>query len=336
MLIVVMVVVLITGSSNPFASKSTIYTYLADAASLSAGAPVNLNGIPIGSVKDIGLSGSKQPNRIVRIDMEIPSDKLKLVPNDSLVAIGAPNVLGTKFINITIGKSTVPVKPHEELPSASTAEFEDLIKKGYTVMSSLQLIVDKVDRIVSQVENGQGSIGKLLVDPALYNRILAIADSVQKLADALNSNQGTFGKLIYDRDLYDQLQTSLGRVDSMLKDVQAGQGTAGKLLKDPTLYNDTEKTVAELRQMAADLNAGKGTAGKLLKSDELHRQLLITMGKVDTLMDKVNSGQGTIGQLLVNPSMYDNLNGTTRELHELLKDFRANPKKFLRIKLSLF
>jgi phospholipid/cholesterol/gamma-HCH transport system substrate-binding protein len=54
------------------------------------------------------------------------------------------------------------------------------------------------------------------------------------------------------------------------------------------------------------------------------------------LIDKMNSGQGTVGQLLVNPQLYDNLNGTSRELTGLLKDFRANPKKFLRIKLSIF
>jgi phospholipid/cholesterol/gamma-HCH transport system substrate-binding protein len=40
--------------------------------------------------------------------------------------------------------------------------------------------------------------------------------------------------------------------------------------------------------------------------------------------------------LLVNPQLYDSANGATRELHELLKDFRANPKKFLRIKLAVF
>jgi phospholipid/cholesterol/gamma-HCH transport system substrate-binding protein len=38
----------------------------------------------------------------------------------------------------------------------------------------------------------------------------------------------------------------------------------------------------------------------------------------------------------VNPTLYESLDGTTRELHGLLKDFRANPKKFLRIKVGLF
>jgi phospholipid/cholesterol/gamma-HCH transport system substrate-binding protein len=92
----------------------------------------------------------------------------------------------------------------------------------------------------------------------------------------------------------------------------------------------------ELRNLLEGLNRGEGTAGKLLKSPELHDQIVATLKKMDTTITMLNSGQGTLGQMLVNPSLYDNLNGTTREAHELIKDFRANPKKFLRIKLGLF
>ena len=38
----------------------------------------------------------------------------------------------------------------------------------------------------------------------------------------------------------------------------------------------------------------------------------------------------------MNPQLYETLNGATREMQALLKDMRANPKKFLRIKLALF
>jgi phospholipid/cholesterol/gamma-HCH transport system substrate-binding protein len=94
--------------------------------------------------------------------------------------------------------------------------------------------------------------------------------------------------------------------------------------------------MAELRSLTEDLNAGKGTAGKLLKDDELHLRIQSTITKLETTLDKINSGQGTLGQLMVNPSLYDSLTGSTQELQSLLKDFRANPKKFLSIKLGLF
>jgi phospholipid/cholesterol/gamma-HCH transport system substrate-binding protein len=54
------------------------------------------------------------------------------------------------------------------------------------------------------------------------------------------------------------------------------------------------------------------------------------------MIDKINSGQGTVGQLLVNPQLYDTLNGATGEMQQLIKDIRANPKKFLRFILALF
>jgi len=50
----------------------------------------------------------------------------------------------------------------------------------------------------------------------------------------------------------------------------------------------------------------------------------------------VNTGQGTLGQLVVNPNLYESLHGATSEMQGLMKDIRANPKKFLRIKLGLF
>ncbi len=60
------------------------------------------------------------------------------------------------------------------------------------------------------------------------------------------------------------------------------------------------------------------------------------MTKLETTLDKLNTGQGTLGQLLVNPSLYESLNGASLEMQGLMKDFRANPKKFLRIKLAIF
>ena len=336
MAILAVLIFLITGNTNIFESQAMVYTYMADAAALTEGAPVNLDGIPIGKVKDIRLSGAKDPARLVRIDMQIPEGQLKNIPSDSLASIGSANVLGTKYINIKTGKSATAVGAGQELPSLNTGEFSDLVQQGFSVLTSLQATVQRVDRIIGLVESGKGSIGKLLVDETLYNNLLAILNQVKGLADTLNSDKGTIGMLLNNRELYDNFRGTLGRVDTMLADVQNGQGTAGKLLKDPALYNEAQDTVKGLHKLVDDLNAGKGTAGQLLKSDELSNQLKTTLGKVDSLIDKVNSGQGTIGQLLVNQQLYDNLNGATREMHLLMKDFRANPKKFLRIKLAIF
>lgn len=336
MAILTVLIFLITGNTNIFESQSVIYTYMADAAALTNGAPVNLDGIPIGKVKMIRLSGSKDPMKLVRIDMQIPEGQLKNIPNDSLASISSANVLGTKYINIKSGKNANTIGAGQELPSLNTGEIQDLVQQGFGVMNSLQDTVQRVDKIVGLVEAGKGSIGKLLVDESLYNNLLQILTEVRQLADALNSDKGTIGKLIYDPELYNDVRGSLNRVDTMLQQLQAGQGTAGKLLKDTSLYDEAQQTVAGLHKVVDDLNAGKGTAGQLLKSEDLSNQLKATIAKIDSIIDKVDSGQGTLGQLLVNQQLYENLNGATREMHLLMKDFRSNPKKFLRIKLAIF
>src|SRR5712692_10032634 len=132
MAILAVLVFLITGNTHLFESHATIYTYMSDAAALIVGAPVNLNGIPVGTVKKIALSGDNtNPRRIVRIDMEIPESTLKSIPLDSLSSISAANVLGTKYINIKAGKSARTVRAGGEIQSLNTAEFDDVVQQGY-------------------------------------------------------------------------------------------------------------------------------------------------------------------------------------------------------------
>ena len=336
MIVLAVVIILITGDTPLFEGSTTIYTYMNDATGLTEGAPATLNGITIGKVSAVALSGMADPQHVVKVTLSIEDRFLHSIPEDSKSELTAPNLLGTKFVNIIKGTSPTSIKANATLPGLDTRGFEDVVKQSFGVLTSLQGVVDRVDHIVGIIENGKGSIGKLLVDEELYNRVLAIVTEVQKIATAVNSNQGTVGRLVYDPALYNDIHGSVQRMDSLLAGLQQGDGTAGKLLKDPTMYNDLQKSIADLRQMIADLNAGKGTAGKLLRSDDLANQLSATINRIDIMLDKVNAGQGTVGQLLVNQQLYDNLNGTAAEMHGLMKDFRSNPKKFLHIKLSLF
>lgn len=331
-----LLVFLLTGTKKLFSHKATLYTYLDDSAALAVGAPVRLNGIVIGDVTRVTLSGSKEARRSVCIEMSVDSGILKSIPVDSEATISAENVLGTKYINIKMGRGTNTIKDGSEVRSKDLSEFDEVVQSGYDVMVAARTLIKRLDGLVSDIEKGRGTIGKLLVDEEFYNRLTGTVTETEKVAAAISSGQGTVGRLLYDESLYNDVRSSINRLDTILASIQDGQGTAGKLINDPTLYNDARKTVAELRRLTEDLNAGKGTAGKLLKDDQLHKQIRSTIAKLENTLDKINSGEGTIGQLMVNPNLYESLNGVSNELQGLLKDFRANPKKFLRIKLALF
>lgn len=334
---IALLIFLLTGSMTWFKKQVTLHVYVSDAAGLTEGSPVRVNGIGAGSVTGVELSGQTDPQRVIKVDFDVDQDMLKQIPSDSIGAIASDNLLGsTKFLQITKGKSPQPVQAGATLTASNTQEFQQLVQQGFGVLDSAQAILQRIEAIVGQIEVGKGTIGKLLVDETLYNTLQATVNQVQLLATTLNSRTGTIGRLINDTALYDQVQTTIGRVDQIARGIQEGQGTAGLILKDPKLYNDLDKSVNQLNTILANLNAGKGTAGQLLNNDQIAKQISTTLNKINLTIDKVNSGEGTIGQLLVNPQLYDAATGTTRELHALLKDFRANPKKFLRIKLAVF
>ena len=326
----------ITSSTSMFESRSKVYSYLDTSGGLLKNAAVRLNGVLIGKVVDIGFSGDKNPERTIKVTFEIVDDMIPNIPNDSQVFIGAENLLGAKLIAIKKGTSATPVSKGGILPSGSTPELDDIQQQASQTIAVMQNILTKAERIVSQVEAGNGTIGKLLVDEALYNRAMNITTEIEKLAASINQGKGTLGKLVSDETVYNDVRKMIGRMDQIIADIQAGKGTAGKLLKDESAYEEAKASLVEMRKLITDLNAGKGTAGKLLKDDALAKQLSAAITRVDTMLDKVNSGQGTIGQLLVNPSLYENLDGASAEMKGLMKDFRANPKKFLRIKLAIF
>jgi len=341
--ILAFLIFLMTSTKGLFTSRSDIFMYLDDSAAVAEGAPVRVNGITAGKVSKVALSGENVPNRIVKITLQVDNDYLATIPIDSQAQIAAENLLGTKYINIKKGRSATAVKPGGEIKSLDTREFDDVVQQGYSALAALDGILKKVDTIVGSIQGGEGTIGKLLSDDQLYKQILSITTEAQTLTQTLNSDKSTIGKLIHDDALYTDVQGTVtdvrgtvSRVNTLIDGLQQGQGTAGKLLKDPALFDETRATIGDVRKLLAGLNEGQGTVGKLLKSDELHDQLRATMGKLDSLLDKINSGQGTIGQLVVNPALYESLDGTTRELNGLLKDFRSNPKKFLRIKLAIF
>jgi phospholipid/cholesterol/gamma-HCH transport system substrate-binding protein len=330
-------VFLLTGSKGGiFRTNALLRTYMDDASGLGDGTAVRLNGITVGYLDRLQLTNSRDPKRTVEFDMEVQRAYLPQIPVDSVVGVAASNLLGDKFLNITKGASPQHVADGAELRPLPSQDIPELLKQMATLLGTFQDSVTRVDSLLAGVEAGKGNLGKLLKDEELYNTINGITSEGQKLITDIRTGNGTLTHLIYDDSLYQDARKPLQRIDAILADLQKGQGTLGKALKDPALYDEARDTLAEVHKLMDDINAGKGSAGKLMKDEQLYQRAVILEDKLTGLVDKINAGQGTVGQLLTNPQLYDSLNGATGEMHSLMKDMRANPKKFLTIQLKIF
>jgi phospholipid/cholesterol/gamma-HCH transport system substrate-binding protein len=344
MVILAVLIFLLTGSGDLFANNAYIYTYMDDSSAMAPSTPVRLNGITIGAIDRIAFSGKREKGKVVIIKMKVRERFLSQIPDNSKAGVDAANLLGEKFVNITMGDSSVPIKDGGTLPSEQGGDIPELVKRAGDTIGSLQVIVNRFDALLGDIEAGRGNVGKFVKDEQLYNELTGAARELNKLMTAVTSGKGTLGRLLNDEQLYEDIRSPIKRFDALLSDLQQGQGTLGRVLKDPALFDETRQTIADMRRLidvdfkkiVDDLNAGKGTVGKFLKDEELYRRINQLVANLETSLDKVNAGQGTLGQLLVNPQLYESLNGVTRETQGLIKEIHANPKKFLRIKLGLF
>src|SRR4029077_2239674 len=160
--ILAVLVFLMTSSTGLFTKRSDVYTYLDDSAAIATGAPVRLNGITVGKVANVGLSGSSEPNRIVRVTLEVENRFFTSIPVDSQAAIAAENLLGTKYINIKKGTDVATIQPGAEIKSLDTRGFDDVVQQGYSTLASLNGIFKKLDGVLDAIQVGKGTIGKLL------------------------------------------------------------------------------------------------------------------------------------------------------------------------------
>ena len=103
MVITGVLIFLLTSQSNLFGNDFHLTTYMEDSAGMVPNDPVRENGILVGYIGSLKLSGSRDPKKTIIIDMVIREQYLDQIPEDSKSAVSAANLLGSKFINITKG-----------------------------------------------------------------------------------------------------------------------------------------------------------------------------------------------------------------------------------------
>src|SRR5579871_4372490 len=127
MIIVAVLSFLLTGNGGLFQRTAILRTYLDDSAGMVEGATVRLNGIAIGSIDKVRLSGERTKGRIVVISMLVKHDFLAEIPTDSKAGISAANLLGDKYINITKGTRPDHVKDGDTIQSLQVQDIPELM-----------------------------------------------------------------------------------------------------------------------------------------------------------------------------------------------------------------
>jgi phospholipid/cholesterol/gamma-HCH transport system substrate-binding protein len=334
--ILALLIFLMSGTAGWFTHKIVLRSYFDNAQGLREGAPVRLSGVDIGNVTSVRVVNAK-PLTPVEVTMKVSTKYSFNLRKDSVTTLSTAGILGETYVDI---ESTTAKGPEatdgDTLATREAPAIEDVVRASQSTLQNIDTLLKRVDRIMAFIESGQGSIGKVIYSPVLYDQLNATVVEFKGLVDDIQNGKGSLGPLFTSDEAYKKAVAAIDKVNLMLDDLQAGKGTAGKLLKDPVLFDNANKTIANVRQLTDNINAGKGTIGKLSYDQEFADKLQTTINNLAALSDRLEKGEGTAGLLFKDPGLYNNSNQMLIETRELVKAIRENPKKYLTFHVKVF
>ncbi len=318
-------------------AKYRLVTYLPEVEGLTVGAPVRLDGVEVGNVETISINTEpKGPERNIKVGMRVSRKFEGYIRTDSTAGLITEGLLGNRYVSISRGLAGAVYKDGGEIPGREEKAIKQIVERSADLTANLNAMSVQVREIVDDLQRGRGTLGKLLTDETAYRRINTTLVRLDNIVARVEGGQGSLGKLVASDEMYQRVNSAAVRLDNILGDVQTQKGTLGRIIYDPGIHESAKQFLDRGNAIAGDVRAGKGTLGRLAVDDTLYNKWRGVGTNLETATARLNSNQTTAGKFFSDPQFYDNLTGLAGDLRLLIGEFRQNPKKFLRVKFSIF
>ena len=180
-----------------------------------------------------------------------------------------------------------------------------------------------IEILLDDIEQGRSPLGAFIMGDAIYNQLRDKIAELQRGIHVAADTTTAVGQALYTDALYRKFTEPLRQLDESLAKLQSGQGTGGALLRDTRQYEQAVKQVADLRRSIGSLRDAE-----MMKSDDAYNDWTRQVGAIVRQVDEFNAGG-----MLTTSAVYDNLQGMAKEFQAATREFRENPRKFMRMKL---
>jgi phospholipid/cholesterol/gamma-HCH transport system substrate-binding protein len=317
LLILLVLVYLLTGGTL-LEPKAHLFLYINDATGLGPDAPVRVDGIGVGVVDSVKFSGSKDPNRIIRVQMTIERERLASITEDSIAQISNDSFIGDKFVDVTTGKAPGHVPENGEMHFKAQPDLMRSVD-----LSDFERQLRAVDTTLADIEQGRSDFGQFVIGDQVY---IAMRRRFTELHSALRkavATNGQIGSLLYTDALFRQVETPILQLDQKIAALQSGQGEMGRFLRDPAQFQQLRGMLQGLQKAVADARNAD-----FMQSSQSYEGLSATVASLARQVDEINTSR-----LLNESDVYEGINGAAREMQQNVKDFRENPRKYMRLKI---
>jgi phospholipid/cholesterol/gamma-HCH transport system substrate-binding protein len=258
-------------------SKQSLFTptfkvkaYFTNIEGLRKGAPVRMSGINVGAVAEIFLAPDTSGKVLVLMDLE--KEVQRFIRKNTEAYVETEGLVGNKVINLQKGTADQPpVEDGGTIVGMNPLGLGAILEEIKEILGSTKSMSADLAGIVSKVNSGEGTIGKLLNDDRLYENTNLILLTANRGLETAVSKYDTLATIVADLgkninsvvknadNVMFTMDTLMSHVDGVIKDVRSGKGIVGKLLKDGSDVDvSVKEMLTELVGITKEVRVGAG------------------------------------------------------------------------------
>jgi phospholipid/cholesterol/gamma-HCH transport system substrate-binding protein len=255
-----------------FNSSRNFYVEYGNVQGLTVSAPVTINGLKVGAVKQIYFHPSKKGILVVNFSLDSDYSFSK----KSIAEIYSPDFISGKSIKIIplyggdnaisgdtlkgnietgiLGSLNDQVGPLQNKVESFLTNADNLLQ-GFNVIvddegqANLKNSIASLNTVLSTFKTASRSLNSMLAKngklDSVFTNATTITSNLVNLTDSLNSANL--------KQTVKKLETTLNKFNGILSDVEDGKGSIGKLLKDEGFYDNLEGAAKEMEALLKDL-----------------------------------------------------------------------------------
>ncbi|MES2372856.1 MAG: MlaD family protein [Bacteroidota bacterium] len=185
-------VFIIGNQKNLFDNRFTIKANFNNVSGLQLGNLVRFAGINVGTVSDITILN----DTTVQVSLALQESVKKFIKQDASANIGTDGLMGDKIIQVSAGTVGTPVvKENSVITGKNPLNMDAVMVKLNNIATNAESMTSSLAGIVGKVNNGEGSLGRLINNDKLarnlegtLNSTTETVKSIQKGAEGFSDN----------------------------------------------------------------------------------------------------------------------------------------------------
>lgn len=273
-----------------FTTDNIFYAKYDNVEGLEPSSPVSINGLKVGHVDKIIPITDKSGK--IHFVLKVLVDDAFEFSKKSQIEIFEPGLMSGKQVRVNLAYGGEMAKDGDTLAGSYRESMMNSISSQVgPVKDQLQEVLKRADSLILNAN--------AITDAQNQAQIRALLASLNRTVSSFETTSQQTNRLLANND---------PRIQQMLDNANLATISARTAI-------DKYGRVAE----QVDVQKLNNTIDKLSLTSE----------KLNNVISGIQNGEGSLGKLAKDEQLYQNLNETSANLNELVKDMKANPKRYV-------